>query len=77
MDVQIRLLDTEETNYVQVVHFAESTKVEVIDPSVDVNTVCFETSGFSIYAIVDLEEEDHVARVQYTFQNSDGSSFEK
>ena len=76
VDVQIRLLDTEETNYVQVVHFAESTKVEVIDPSVDVNTVCFETSGFSIYAIVDLEEEDHVARVQYTFQNSDGSSFE-
>lgn len=68
VDVQIRLLDTEETNYVQVVHFAESTKVEVIDPSVDVNTVCFETSGFSIYAIVDLEEEDHVARVQYTFQ---------
>ena len=76
VDVQIRLLDTEETNYVQVVHFAESTKVEVIDPSVDVNTVCFETSGFSIYAIVDLEEEDHVARVQYTFQNSDGSRFE-
>ena len=52
VDVQIRLLDNEEiSDAAQIIHFGEQT--EILDRTVDGDTVSFETTGFSAYAIVD------------------------
>ena len=59
VDVQIRLLDREELGEnTKVVHFAEDAKGNVTEPEVlygtiEGDTVSFETTGFSAYAIVD------------------------
>ena len=57
----------------QVVHFGEET--EVLDATTDGNVVAFETTGFSIYAIVDKEDDTSVARAKIIFQNADGSEY--
>lgn len=52
VDVQIRLPDHEEiSEAAQIIHFGE--EVEILDSSVDGDTVSFETRGFSAYAIVE------------------------
>ena len=59
VDVQIKLLDREELGEnTKIVHFAEDakgnvTEPEVLDGTIEGDTVSFETTGFSAYAIVD------------------------
>ena len=59
VDVQIKLLDREELGEnTRIVHFAEDaegsvTEPEVLDGTIEGDTVRFETTGFSAYAIVD------------------------
>ena len=52
--VSIRLEDWVPENVPKVVHFGEKTVV--LDAEVQENTVSFDTSGFSVYAIVDAPE---------------------
>ena len=53
VDVDIRLMDWESNNtFTQIVHFAETNETEVINPSIEEDTVSFMTSGFSVYSIV-------------------------
>ena len=69
VDVQIRLKDVEtvEEN-TQIVHFAgEEETPEVIEPTVENDTVAFATEGFSIYAVVSTGE---FARLTVNFNKS-------
>nr|AHF25905.1 fibro-slime domain-containing protein [uncultured bacterium Contigcl_1539] len=55
VDVSIRLLDNEEvSDTTQIVHFGEET--EILESSVEGDTVSFETTSFSAYAIVEGPE---------------------
>ncbi len=57
VDVQIRLMDLEESakeDLTQVVHFGEE-EVEVIEAVSEGDTVSFEASGFSIYAVTSYQ----------------------
>ena len=76
VDVQIRLMDREEDQKTtQVVHFAgEEETPEVIIPSVEGDTVSFETDGFSIYVIVDDGEGNETPpRRRYHFVHLNGN----
>ena len=67
VDVNIRLLDKSEVSEnTQIVHFGE--KVEVLESSVEDDTVTFSTEGFSIFVIVDISElpENNITQ---TFEN--------
>ena len=60
VDVQIKLLDKEETeDRTKVVHFGED-ETNVIEPEVDSDIVSFETSGFSIYAVTSYGETSNL-----------------
>lgn len=69
VDVQIRLKDVESVeDNTQIVHFAgEEEKPELIEPVVDLDTVTFETEGFSVYAVVTSGE---YARLKVNFTES-------
>lgn len=54
VSVDIRLDDADGASDLQVVHFGENT--EVLDAQVDGTTLTFDTTGFSVYAIVDAPE---------------------
>lgn len=71
--VEIKLKDKEESAETQIVHFGEQT--EILDAVVSTDTVSFETTGFSIYAIIGTDESGHKARVKYVFQNADGTPY--
>lgn len=76
VDVEIKLLDSDNlSNDVQVLHFANENNADLVNSKVEGDTVKFEAEGFSIYAIVGDEQDDHKARVKYIFQNADGSSY--
>lgn len=73
VDVSIRLLDKAEGGNTNVVHFGGTT--EILDNEVTGDTVSFETSGFSIYAVIVIlkdedtfvvEDEDYRVTVSYT-----------
>ena len=56
VSVKIRLLDREEMEgaaETKVVHFGEET--EVLENDTDGDTVSFDTEGFSVYAVVTIE----------------------
>ena len=70
VDVRIELADIDSED-LSVVHFADGSLTgDLVDAEVDDQTVSFETSGFSIYAIVDDGEN---ARVGYRFWYNDGT----
>lgn len=69
--VEIQLKDGEDISNPQVVHFGQKT--EVLDAAKTGNGVAFETSGFSIYAVVD-EASTGYRRVKIEFYNYNGAS---
>ena len=76
VDVRIELADAEDGKDLSVVHFADDNDIgSVVNAEVDGPTVSFETSGFSIYAIVDKNDDQSVARAKIVFQNADGTEY--
>ena len=63
--VEIQLKDGEDISNPQVVHFGQKT--EVLDVAKTGNGVAFETSGFSIYAVVGEDGEGDNARMTLHF----------
>ena len=57
VEVSIRLEEAPDVG-MSVVHFAEDEEPEVLDSLTDGHTVSFETTGFSIYALVDAPSID-------------------
>ena len=70
VDVQIRLKDVESVeDGTQVVHFAgEEETPEVIEPTVENDTVAFATEGFSVYAVIGTGDFE---RLTVNFHNGD------
>jgi uncharacterized repeat protein (TIGR02543 family) len=66
--VEIQLIDGEDISNPQVVHFGQKT--EVLDAAKTGKGVAFETSGFSIYAVVEEAPTDY-RRVKIEFYNYD------
>ena len=75
VDVQIRLKDVESVEEnTQIVHFAGEKEVpEVIEPTVEDDTVAFAAEGFSIYAVV-TTATDEFARLTVNFNVSEGNT---
>ena len=69
--VDIKLKKTTFEN-ATVVHFGSET--EVLNATTKNNVVSFETTGFSIYAVIE-SGEDQTIRATYIFQNADGSPY--
>lgn len=76
VDVKIELADAADTQALNVVHFADDNAPgDVVNADVDGLTVSFEASGFSIYAIVEKQDDQSVARAKVIFQNVEGNEF--
>ncbi len=72
VDVRIELADSD-CKELSVVHFSDGSLAgDLVDSEVDGQTVQFEASGFSIYAIVDDGED---ARIGYRFWYNDGTQY--
>ena len=56
VSVEIRLLDTEIVENMQVVHLGETA--ELMDRSSDSDSLSFQTDGFSVFAVVVVESEE-------------------
>lgn len=69
VSVSIKLKDADELSNPQIVHFGEET--EVLDTELDGDTVSFETTGFSIYAVVDTGSD---ARLNIEFYKNVGDT---
>lgn len=70
VDVEIKLLDSELADDTQVLHFANENKADVVDSTVSGDTVKFEAEGFSVYAIIDSDDqsEPETYSAKYTFK---------
>ena len=58
------------------VHVDGDGETSVVDGSVEDSSVIFESDEFSVYAIVDKENNEHQIRVKYVFENEDGTPYE-
>ena len=64
VDVEIQLLNNNLTSNTQVIHFEDANTAEIVDSKAAGNSVKFEASGFSIYAVT-----DETKRLKYNFYN--------
>ena len=73
VEVTVRLLDKPDSGSTKVVHFGRKT--EVLDATAKGDAVSFEAEGFSIYAIIEKDEPDSVARANIIFQHANGDPY--
>lgn len=77
VDVRIELADAEDGKDLSVIHFADDDADGLtVASEMDGQTVIFETSGFSVYAIVDGDETTPETKsIKYVFHYSDKTLF--
>lgn len=71
VDVQIRVLDRKEAeDPVQIIHFGKET--EVLENTLVGDSVCFRTDGFSVYAVVTLDNLSELSGKAFSVINTQG-----